>query len=96
VPHPDGSHALAPATAALAPPTTATPFLGGRIARLGFLTLTGAFGLNFAAGQFFAPLTEGRGWNLSTLSAAAAVNAGDPAGDGPPRRSLRHTRCSAA
>lgn len=42
------------------------------MARLGFLALTGAFGLNFAAGQFFAPLTESRGWDLG---AAAALNA---------------------
>ena len=73
--HLDGSPATATAAVVPPPPAPAMPFLGGRIARLGFLTLTGAFGLNFAAGQFFAPLTESRGWDLRTLSAAAAVNA---------------------
>jgi MFS family permease len=51
-----------------------TAFVGPRIAVLGFLVLTGAFGLNFAAGQFFVPLTESRGWGLGTLSVAAALN----------------------
>lgn len=45
------------------------------MATLAFLTLTGAFGLNFAAGQFFAPLTEQRGWSLATLTLAAGLNA---------------------
>jgi MFS family permease len=50
------------------------PFLGPHIAVVGFVALTGAFGLNFAAGQFFAPLTDSRGWDLGTLSAAAGLN----------------------
>jgi MFS family permease len=50
------------------------PFFGPHIAVVGFVALTGAFGLNFAAGQFFAPLTDSRGWDLGTLSAAAGLN----------------------
>jgi MFS family permease len=53
---------------------SAPTFLGPRIAAVGFLALTAAFGLNFAAGQFFAPLTEQQGWALGTTSAAAALN----------------------
>jgi MFS family permease len=44
------------------------------MATLGFLVLLCAFGLNFAAGQFFAPLSEAQGWSLGTVSLAAALN----------------------
>ena len=36
--------------------------------------MTAAFGLNFGAGQFFAPLSEQHGWAFGTTSAAAALN----------------------
>jgi hypothetical protein len=42
--------------------TTTALFLGPRIAAIGFLVLTAAFGLNFVAGQFFAPLGREEGW----------------------------------
>lgn len=49
-------------------------FSGPRIASVAFVTLLAAFGLNFAAGQFFAPLSEAQGWTLGTTSAIAALN----------------------
>lgn len=50
------------------------PFLGNRIVAIAFLVLMGAFGLNLAAGQFFAPLHEAHGWPLTTLSIAVSLN----------------------
>ena len=44
------------------------------MAALGFVVLMGAFGLNFAAGQFFVPLSEAQGWTLGVATAAAALN----------------------
>jgi hypothetical protein len=35
------------------------------------LVMTAAFGLNFGAGVFLAPLTAERGWGVGVLSAAA-------------------------
>ena len=49
-------------------------FRGPRVAAVGFLALTAAFGLNFGAGQFFAPLSEQHDWPFGTISAAAALN----------------------
>jgi MFS family permease len=49
-------------------------FLGSRIVFIAFLTLMGAFGLNLTAGQFFTPLHESYGWNLTTLSLAVSLN----------------------
>lgn len=57
-----------------APARTERQFLGPRMTRLAFLTLAVAFGLNLAAGQFFAPLKDAYGWHLSTLSEAVALN----------------------
>lgn len=54
--------------------TRAPPFLGPRMTAVGFISLTGAFGLNLAAGQFFAPLESRFGWSLTSLSAVVAVN----------------------
>jgi len=51
------------------------PFAGPRIAAVAVLVMTAAFGLNFAAGVFFAPLTTQYGRDVATLSAAAALNA---------------------
>lgn len=56
--------------------TAPASFHGPRIAFIGFLVLTAAFGLNFAAGQFFAPLGREEGWGVAELSAAAALNTG--------------------
>ncbi|QBI55461.1 MFS transporter [Streptomonospora litoralis] len=50
------------------------PFLGPRIVAVAFASLTGAFGLNLAYGQFFAPLTRQFGWGLDVLSGTVAVN----------------------
>ena len=49
-------------------------FLGPRVAAVGFVALTAAFGLNFGAGQFFAPLAEHHDWPFGTITAAAALN----------------------
>lgn len=49
-------------------------FLGLRMVFIAFLTLMGAFGLNLTAGQFFTPLHETYGWNLTTLSLAVSLN----------------------
>lgn len=49
-------------------------FRGPRIVAVAFVTLMGAFGLNLSGGQFFEPLAREFGWNLATLSSAAAVN----------------------
>jgi MFS family permease len=38
------------------------------------LVMTAAFGLNFGAGVFLAPLTAERGWGVGVLSAAAALS----------------------
>jgi MFS family permease len=43
------------------------------VATIGFLVMTAAFGLNFAAGQFFVPLGREEGWAVAELSAAAAL-----------------------
>ncbi|OLN21490.1 MFS transporter [Domibacillus antri] len=50
------------------------PFIGKRIVFIAFLTLTGAFGLNLTAGQFFAPLNQVYGWGLTTLSLGVSLN----------------------
>lgn len=47
---------------------------GARITAVAFVSLTGAFGLNLAIGQFIAPLMDSFGWSLATTSAAVAVN----------------------
>lgn len=44
------------------------------MAVVAFVVMASAFGLNFAAGQFFAPLGEEEGWSIGSLSAAAAIN----------------------
>ncbi|MGP3927193.1 MFS transporter [Streptomyces sp. 8N616] len=49
-------------------------FLGPRMITVAFVSLTGAFGLNLAAGQFFAPLADRFGWGLQSLSAVVALN----------------------
>jgi len=49
-------------------------FIGPRIAVIAFGVMTAAFGLNFAAGQFFDPLGEEEGWGVASLSVAAAIN----------------------
>lgn len=49
-------------------------FSGSRIVFITFLTLMGTFGLNLTAGQFFTPLHESYGWNLTTLSLAVSLN----------------------
>lgn len=49
-------------------------FLGPRITTLGFFVLVGAFGLNFASGQFFVPAGEEQGIGLAAFSAVAALN----------------------
>ncbi|AQQ55537.1 MFS transporter [Planococcus lenghuensis] len=49
-------------------------FLGPKIVTVTFITLMGAFGLNLTAGQFFAPLNETYGWDLTILSLAVSLN----------------------
>lgn len=49
-------------------------FLGPKVVMVTFLTLMGAFGLNLTAGQFFAPLNETYGWDLTILSLAVSLN----------------------
>ncbi|MFO1446149.1 MFS transporter [Bacillus sp. Bva_UNVM-123] len=49
-------------------------FLGSKIVVVTFLTLMGAFGLNLTAGQFFAPLNDTYGWDLTVLSLAVSLN----------------------
>ncbi|MHA0858112.1 MFS transporter [Paenibacillus sp. CMAA1364] len=49
-------------------------FLGPKVVMVTFLTLMGAFGLNLTAGQFFAPLNEAYGWDLTILSLAVSLN----------------------
>ncbi|UOQ49322.1 MFS transporter [Gracilibacillus caseinilyticus] len=49
-------------------------FLGPKIVMVTFLTLMGAFGLNLTAGQFFTPLNDTYGWNLTILSLAVSLN----------------------
>ncbi|MEK5040444.1 MFS transporter [Sporosarcina sp. FSL K6-3457] len=49
-------------------------FSGPQIVMVTFLTLMGAFGLNLTAGQFFAPLNEAYGWDLTILSLAVSLN----------------------
>jgi len=53
---------------------TPRPFHGPKIVTVAFITLMGAFGLNLSGGQFFAPLAREFGWDLTTLSSAAALN----------------------
>ncbi|RBW67302.1 MFS transporter [Bacillus taeanensis] len=50
------------------------PFLGPKVVLVTFLTLMGAFGLNLTAGQFFAPLNDTYGWDLTVLSLAVSLN----------------------
>ncbi|WLV25390.1 MFS transporter [Aciduricibacillus chroicocephali] len=49
-------------------------FIGQRVVAIAFITLMGAFGLNLAAGQFFAPLSNSFGWSLTTISLAVSIN----------------------
>ncbi len=49
-------------------------FLGPKIVMVTFITLMGAFGLNLTAGQFFAPLNDTYGWDLTILSVAVSLN----------------------
>lgn len=49
-------------------------FMGNRVVIVTFITLMGAFGLNLTAGQFFAPLNQIYGWDLTTLSLAVSLN----------------------
>ena len=49
-------------------------FLGPYVVGVTFLALMGAFGLNLSAGQFFEPLVDTYGWELSLLSLAVSVN----------------------
>ena len=49
-------------------------FSGPKIVMVTFLTLMGAFGLNLTAGQFFAPLNDAYGWDLTILSLAVSLN----------------------
>jgi MFS family permease len=56
------------------PSWTARRFAGGRMVAVSMLVMTAAFGLNFAAGVFLAPLSARYGWGVGALSAAAAAN----------------------
>jgi MFS family permease len=49
-------------------------FAGRRMVAVSVLVMTAAFGLNFAAGLFFSPLSQRYGWSVGALSVAAAVN----------------------
>ncbi|MGG4507506.1 MFS transporter [Heyndrickxia sporothermodurans] len=49
-------------------------FIGSRVVLVAFITLMGAFGLNLTAGQFFTPLHDSYGWDLTTLSLAVSLN----------------------
>ncbi|WP_117170052.1 MFS transporter [Paraliobacillus sediminis] len=49
-------------------------FLGPKIVMVTFFTLMGAFGLNLTAGQFFVPLNDTFGWDLTILSLAVSLN----------------------
>ncbi|MGH3437713.1 MAG: MFS transporter [Sciscionella sp.] len=49
-------------------------FWGPRMVAVAFVSLTGAFGLNLAIGQFFAPLTRQFHWGLATLSGVVALS----------------------
>ncbi|WBX81555.1 MFS transporter [Virgibacillus salarius] len=49
-------------------------FMGNRVILITFITLMGAFGLNLTAGQFFAPLNNTYGWDITTLSLAVSLN----------------------
>lgn len=55
-------------------PGRALAFAGPRIVAVTVLVMTAAFGLNFAAGVFLAPLSARYGWGVGVLSAAAAAN----------------------
>ena len=50
-------------------------FAGPRMVAVTLLVMTAAFGLNFGAGVFLAPLTAEHGWGVDVLSAAAALSA---------------------
>lgn len=49
-------------------------FAGPRVVAVTVLLMTAAFGLNFSAGVFLAPLSAQYGWGVAALSAAAAAN----------------------
>jgi MFS family permease len=49
-------------------------FAGPRMVAVTLLVMTAAFGLNFGAGVFLAPLTAERGWGVGVLSAAATLS----------------------
>jgi MFS family permease len=57
-----------------APSTAGGAFAGPRVVSVSLLVMTAAFGLNFAAGVFLAPLSARYGWGVAALSAAAAAN----------------------
>jgi MFS family permease len=49
-------------------------FAGPRMVAVTVLVMSAAFGLNFGAGVFLAPLTAERGWGVGVLSAAATLS----------------------
>ncbi|MEV4357881.1 MFS transporter [Nonomuraea sp. NPDC049625] len=55
-------------------PSSARRFAGPRIVAVTMLVMAAAFGLNFAAGLFLAPLSARYGWGVGALSMAAAAN----------------------
>ena len=54
--------------------TTTLQHWQGRITAVAFTSLTGAFGLNLAIGQFSAPLMDSLAWSLAATSTVVAVN----------------------
>ncbi len=54
--------------------TTTLQHWQGRITAVTFTSLTGAFGLNLAIGQFIAPLMDSLAWSLAATSTVVAVN----------------------
>lgn len=54
--------------------TTTLQHWQGRITAIAFTSLTGAFGLNLAIGQFIAPLMDSLAWSLAATSTVVAVN----------------------
>ena len=54
--------------------TTTLQHWQGRITAVAFTSLTGAFGLNLAIGQFIAPLMDSLAWSLAATSTVVAVN----------------------
>jgi len=54
--------------------TTTLQHWQARITAVAFTSLTGAFGLNLAIGQFIAPLMDSLAWSLAATSTVVAVN----------------------